>query len=163
MKKRNGTRKIWETHDRGEGVSENLITQVFKRALNILDIDGNVWPVLMDRYLNDPTNNIPSDPKIRSSERGNLNKALSYSRMTWGSFMKGMKFISYLCTHIELQFIIRPRRGPEIRERYVLWSTEELPPVPRSSHAPPREKKKITPGEFQYQDWEDEGDEAEEP
>lgn len=163
MANRKGGRKVWETYDRGEGQAENLITQVFRRLLRLLAIDGNVWPVLMDRYLNDKTNNIPSDPKIRSSERGNLNKALTVTRMTWGSFMKGMKFISYLCRHIEIVFIVKPLRGPEIRESYVLWSTEGDVKRPVSSAAPRTRESNTPTGEFQYPDWEDEADEEEEP
>ena len=82
----------------------------------------------MARYLNDPYNKIPPNPKDRSSARGNLNKELNRNTMTWKVFRKAILFLA----PVRATFIIRFEWHTEVPKHYevsehsiVLLSTAE--------------------------------------
>lgn len=77
-------------------VSETLRV-IFQEALQRLGIDNRKnfrWTALMDDYVQDPRNGVPSDRRSMSSARGNLLKALmTKSSMSWRVFCQGMRFL----------------------------------------------------------------------
>lgn len=68
-------------------------SRLFRIILSREEIGGTVWEILMDRLLNDPRNPMPRNSKDRSSQKGNLNKALKAENMTWKTFEKGLRFL----------------------------------------------------------------------
>lgn len=77
-----------------------LIRQIIDRK-RIFNLQS--WQVLMDRYLNDPSNNIPNNKIDQSTARGNLTKELCKRRMTWKSFLKGLKFFGFIKFELTLK------------------------------------------------------------
>jgi hypothetical protein len=57
---------------------------------------------LMHRYLLDARNCIPRNRKEQSSARGNLQKELLKSDMSWKVFMKGLRFLEVLSIDISI-------------------------------------------------------------
>lgn len=60
--------------------------------------DRNISPyrfgLMMERFLNDPKNRYPNNPKERMNNRGNLNKELSNPAMSWKVFCrKALRFL----------------------------------------------------------------------
>jgi len=64
------------------------------------------WEKRMQIYLSDRTNMIPPNGRDRSSARGNLNKALYATRMTFKTFYKGLKFLGAISVtfHAEVRW-----------------------------------------------------------
>lgn len=72
----------------------DVLSKLFRLVLANQHIEGPNWESLMERLLNDPKNPMPRNSKDRSSQKGNLNKALKAERMTWKTFEKGLRFLT---------------------------------------------------------------------
>ncbi len=84
---------LLERQDKGIYDAQDLLAYLFRMILFDLDIRSNRWEVLIDRMLADPRNPAPKNSRDRSSQKGNLNKAFRGNRMTFKTFIKGLKFL----------------------------------------------------------------------
>ncbi|MBN22751.1 MAG: hypothetical protein CL678_15810 [Bdellovibrionaceae bacterium] len=78
------------------------LAKLFRVILRDINIGVKQWGQLMELYLDNPRHRIPKNGKDRSSARGNLNKELRRSYMTWKVFMKGLSFLNIKHVRIEL-------------------------------------------------------------
>lgn len=81
--------------------ARGALTALFRKILLDLNIQQKRWERLMEKYLNEPSRNIPKSGRKRSSERGNLNKQLARDPMTSKNFIKGLKFLC--CKHAQFE------------------------------------------------------------
>ena len=96
------------------GEAKGVLSKLFRTILVEREITPGVWSSLMARYLNDPYNRIPPNPKDRSSARGNLNKELHRPTMTWKVFRKAILFLA----PVKATFIIRFEWPTNIPKHY---------------------------------------------
>jgi hypothetical protein len=98
---------IFDQKDYKDGEAVGILSRLFRKILSELNITPMVWNKLMQVYLNDNRNRIPRSSRGRSSTRGNLNKELKKSNMTWSNFEKGMRFLNPLRSTftVELQWL----------------------------------------------------------
>lgn len=90
--------KLWTTH------TDDELAAFYRRILKGEQVDKYVWGSLMLRYVDNPRNGVPNTQDARSSVRGNLNRELRSSVMTWMSFDKGLKFLNPLYYVAEIEF-----------------------------------------------------------
>lgn len=79
--------------DKWENKSQNILTKIFRRCMVISNVDVAKWNNKMLKFLNNPRNRVPKDPRTRSSVRGNLSKAILKNKMTWMSLEKGIRLL----------------------------------------------------------------------
>ena len=70
-----------------------ILTRLFRKLLNDLNITVLSWERLMDAYVTDPRAGVPKKPGYESSEKTNLRKRLNANSMTWKSLLKGLDFL----------------------------------------------------------------------
>lgn len=87
------TSELLKKTDKGISTSVGILSKVFRTILKDLNIGPEQWIRLMSHYLENPINRVPNNSRGRSSTRGNLNKELTKTNMTWGNFEKGIRFI----------------------------------------------------------------------
>lgn len=75
----------------GIGVVLSKLLQNMIHDLGFGSVDR--WNFLMMKYINDPANEVKPDRRSQSSARGNLQKELSRSTMSWRVFVKGLRFL----------------------------------------------------------------------
>ena len=71
----------------------NDLNVMFKALITKMVILPSLWSMLIERYLNDPKNNISDNPADRSTVRGNLDKMLKFNSFTWNGFYKALNFL----------------------------------------------------------------------
>lgn len=86
------------------------------------------WQDLMFYYIHDYRNAIPRNRKDQASHRGNLQKELFKPDMTWGVFLKGMRFLG--AEEFDIRIVPRMENG----QRPILEATVNLG---RRMHIPP--------------------------
>jgi len=98
---------ILNYNDQRDGEPVGILSRLFRKILAELNITPMVWNKLMNVYLNDSRNRIPRSSRGRSSTRGNLNKELKKSNMTWNNFEKGLRFLNPLRSTftVEIQWL----------------------------------------------------------
>lgn len=97
--------EILTSDKKGIESARDELTWLFRNILQDLQIGPMPWEKLMEKYLNDPANNVPINGRDRSSIRGNLNKALlKSSTMTWKFFKIGLRFLGAI--HFTINFEI---------------------------------------------------------
>ena len=103
------------------------------------------WNDLMYNYIFDYRHAIPRNRKDQASHRGNLQKELLKPDMTWGVFLKGMKFLG--AEEFEITIIPRMENGqrPVLSTIVNLGQRIHIPPDPE---APPQTTT-LTPSEEQ--------------
>lgn len=74
--------------------ASGVLSRLFRQILQELNVTPVKWNTLMNAYLSDPRNRVPRDNRGRSSTRGNLNKELCKSNMTWGNLEKAIRFLN---------------------------------------------------------------------
>lgn len=70
-----------------------LLSKLFRIMLKDNNVTGYRFSQYMDRFLNRPSNHTTEDSKTRLNNRGNLNKEMSNSAMSWKVFCKCMRFL----------------------------------------------------------------------
>ena len=97
-------KKILTEPDKGLSRSKDVLTRFYRTILDDGNVSPAIWHNLMGRYLRDPKNGIRQDTKTMSSESGNLCKALLQAdTMTWRTFTKAIRMLSYLLTFARLE------------------------------------------------------------
>jgi hypothetical protein len=78
-----------------EGIKEakNELAHLFRMICWELGIGPNEWEYKLRKYLELTEASIPRNAKDRSYARGNLNAQLMDKKMTWTTFMRGLKFL----------------------------------------------------------------------
>lgn len=79
------------------------LSKLWRIILKDLNIGGYRFSMLMERFLNDPNNHVPNNPKERFNNRGNLNKEMSNPTMSWKVFCKCMRFLQFTEFRITLE------------------------------------------------------------
>lgn len=96
--KRHLDEAILERDDLGVSKANGILSLMFRRTLCDININASTWNRLMLAYLADKRNRIPNNSRARSSTRGNLNKELSKTNMTWNNFQKAIRFLNPVAT-----------------------------------------------------------------
>lgn len=81
--------------------ARSVLSRMFRQMLMDLDVSLFSYDRLMQKYLDDPNNDIPKSGKDRSTARGNLSKQLYSDPMTFKTFLKGIKFLG--ATHVKFE------------------------------------------------------------
>ncbi len=95
-------RNILTEKDKGVPEARGVLAFLFRKILFDMNISPGRWSQMMNDYLDDPWNQVPRNSKDRSSIRGNLNKELFRTRMTWKVFEKGLRFLGPLSIRFEI-------------------------------------------------------------
>lgn len=96
------SRKSGATDKPEFGGSDAILAGMFRNIIHDTGISLMKWNELMNTYIKDPRNSIPTNNKEQSSERGNLQKELFKSKMTWKVFCKGMRLLNFTKFKISL-------------------------------------------------------------
>ena len=92
--------KITERKENGDRPhvkrSGYLLHKLFTQMLDKMNVTNNKnrWDQLMHAYITDPRNSIQNNKRDQSMARGNLQKELSKTKMSWNVFCKAMKFLN---------------------------------------------------------------------
>jgi hypothetical protein len=81
-----------------------VLAALLRKIFTQNGIDHDRFAIYMEDYLNDPRNKIPQNIKARTSERGNLRKELLNTRITWKSFIKGLRFLKIDRAEISVKY-----------------------------------------------------------
>lgn len=100
----NYRKDMMELDDLAISKAKGVLSRLFRIILYQNNVRSTQWEMLMDRLLSDPRNPIPKNAKDRSSQKGNLNKALRGDKMTWKTFERGLRFLGIR----SIRFIIEP-------------------------------------------------------
>lgn len=84
--------------------ARNPLARMWRQILLDLNVTPMAFDKMINRYLDDPRNHIPKDPKKRSTERGNMMKELSKPSITWKTLEKGLRLFPFTELTIELHF-----------------------------------------------------------
>lgn len=106
---------ILMTTDKGESRANDHLARTFRAILADLRIDPFYWRTLMKQFVEDPANGVAATSKDRSTAAGNLNKALLSNTMTWKSFIRALRLLSYAVPYI--RFEVHYQRGNTVRKR----------------------------------------------
>lgn len=87
---------LLDLEDRGLSKAQNVLSYLFRKILFQTQLSGTRWEFLIGRWMADPRNPAPKNSKDRSSQKGNLNKALKSDRMTWKNCEKGLRFLGVI-------------------------------------------------------------------
>ena len=109
------------------GDSRSVLAAMLRKIFIKNGIDWDRFSIYMEDYLNDPRNQIPNTVKARTSERGNLRKELLNSRITWKSFIKGLRFLKIDLAEISLKY--QDRYGDEESVTMLLNLDEDMDQV----------------------------------
>lgn len=100
--KRQGTKQVRDprylangAYDEQLGSVRQVLSNLFRRMLHSLD-RADSWDRLMQEYVEDPNNGIPSDRASQSSARWNLQKTILDDFMSWRSFCRSLSFLQLL-------------------------------------------------------------------
>jgi hypothetical protein len=108
--------------------SVGLLSKLWRVILKDTRVSGYRFSMLMDRFLNDPKNHVPDNPKERFNNRGNLNKEFSNPTMSWKVFCKCMRFMQFLEFRITLE--ARHHDGTITTHRVMVNLNDGLKDVP---------------------------------
>lgn len=112
--------RLLRLSDKGVSETDNVPAMFFRTLMWDLDIDAVKWDNILKRYLRDPRSGVENNPTARSTERSNLNRALSKPSITWNQFRR-------------IPFILNAKKA--YYEVIPTWNSEWVYPV-----NPPPEK-----------------------
>lgn len=73
---------------------ENELYMIWSLLMRDLGVTPQIWNRLVERYLDSPASKVSDNPPDRSTERGNLRKALfDKNELTWPTFCKGLGIV----------------------------------------------------------------------
>lgn len=73
--------------------AEDLLSRLWRIILRDIGNNPIKWNNWMERHLEDPRNKIANTSVARATVRGNINKELKDTQMTWKVFEKGISFL----------------------------------------------------------------------
>lgn len=74
----------------------NELHAIFQQLVTDMQMTPSLWSMLMERYLNDPRNEVSTNPAERSTVRGNRDKLLKGNRLTWSAFRTALSFLGVM-------------------------------------------------------------------
>jgi hypothetical protein len=86
-------REILRMADKGVSLATNNVARLWRLVLKTMQVNPDVWLSMTNSYLRNPANGVPQNPRDMSTEKGNLDKALLDSSMTWASLEKGLRML----------------------------------------------------------------------
>lgn len=95
-------KEIFDSHDKKALESEGLLTRLLRQMFIDIDLTLGEYNSKMVEYLNDPRNRIPQTAHARSSERGNMLKDISNTRMSWRAFTKQIRLLAPISVRFEI-------------------------------------------------------------
>lgn len=121
------------------------LSKLFRVILFELKVSPYRFSMLMDRFLNDPKNQVPDNPKERFNNRGNLNKEFSNPAMSWKVFIKCMKFLQF--TELRLTLEARHNDGTITSHRAMIdlrdGSLKDIPLFEEEMAQDPNQKLRV--------------------
>lgn len=81
--------------------TNSVLSSLFRQLLTLEDVGPDKWQRLMNLWTNNAKSSIPAGSK-RSRARGNIEKELSYTNMSWDVFLKAMRFMAYSKIRIDI-------------------------------------------------------------
>jgi len=119
-------KRILSEPDKGLSQSKDVLTRFFRGILDDGNVGPGLWSNLMGKYLRDPMNGIRQDTKTISSESGNLCKALlNADTMTWRTFTKGIRLLSYLTVYVRLELHYKLFGKPAVVSKITLVNKQK--------------------------------------
>ncbi len=110
---------------------KGVLTRVFKLFLKAYHKDKTaVWNMLMDRYVNDPANNIPNDRSKQTSAKGNAKREYLAPQLSWTKFCEAMRFADF--QNLEMIFIATDRSGEKMKLTEVIDFGAPIDPDPQN-------------------------------
>lgn len=101
---------LLQTDDKGVSEATGILSRLFRQILLDVGITPMRWQKLMRRYLTDPHNGVPNRGRDRSTHRGNLNRELRKSNMTWNNFKRGLMFLAPVKIRFEVHLTWENRK-----------------------------------------------------
>lgn len=128
---KDNTTTVVSKEDLQSAVSNNTIkgvlTRVFKLFLKAYGKDKTaVWNQLMDRYVNDPSNNIPNDRSKQTSAKGNAKREYLAPQLSWTKFCEAMRFANF--QKLEIVFIATDNDGQMMKLNEVINFDDPIEP-----------------------------------
>ena len=135
-------------HD-DKGITESKgLGYIWRKLLMVLAIKPEAWRIHLNHYINDPVNRIPNDPKSKATERGNIEKALFDTDITWTQFQKGIRILRYSLKSVTLVLRVETQRGAVIEIPTDLLTTKAVDTDEDSGVTPRRRNpRKLPPRE----------------
>jgi hypothetical protein len=99
-----------------------ILARLYRRLLVKTNVTLTSLDAMVNRWLDDPANEIPKDSKTRSFVRGNLMKALSEDDMTFKTFIKGTMVLN----PDEVEIIVRYKYPTRTIEEMVSFSLNDV-------------------------------------
>lgn len=109
--------------------THSTLSALFLQAFYDTGAPGK-WNDLMYKYIYDFRNAIPRNRKDQASHRGNLQKELLKPDMTWGVFLKGMKFLGATGFDVVIKLRMEDGSTPELYTSVNLGQRVHIPPEP---------------------------------
>lgn len=85
--------RLYSRNDRGLSEAKGMLTRLHRKILIDLRLDAARVTADLERWLSDPSSNIPQTPKHRTQARGNYIKKMIEPSMSWRSFMDMMQML----------------------------------------------------------------------
>lgn len=127
-------RDILSSDDKEIGSATGLGV-IWRKLLLLLNIRPDTWIAHLNHYLRDPSNHIKDDPKSRATARGNLEKAVFATDMTWDQLLRGVKVLSYSLRRAKIVVYVETERGEHLSiEHDLIKPKEERAPRKRKSN-----------------------------
>ena len=126
--------RILDSKNKAVDEASGTLSKLFRRIMADQTFNKNVWNRNMLRYLKDPRNRIPQNPRDMSSARGNLSKELLRPTMTWGVFEKALRFLNPLRVKMTLEF--EWRTGLKTEYSTIIHLSEAEQPADDESRIP---------------------------
>lgn len=102
--------RMLQSPDKEVSKAKGILARLFRQILEDADINYYRWDMLMEQYLDNPRNRVPTNTKERSSARGNLNKELRRESMTWKVFDKALRFLGPTKVRFEVHLTWRSKK-----------------------------------------------------
>jgi hypothetical protein len=104
---------------------KGILTRVFKYFLVSFGKDiTSTWNQLMDKYVTDPTNNIPNDRSKQTSAKGNAKREYLAPQLSFAKFCEAMRFAQF--KRLDIIFIAEDEKGEVMSQRETL-NFESIP------------------------------------
>lgn len=89
----------------------NELTQIFRQLLIDVGIDPMLWNIMVERWMDDPRNNVSTNPADRSWLKGNIRKQLFMrNEYTWSGVCRGLHILGVQGFDLDIVLQHSPRK-----------------------------------------------------
>lgn len=85
---------LLDSPDKGASEARDVLARLWRNILDDIHLSLTAWDSKMSKFLDDPASRLSAGGKSRRRDRGNIVKALTNERMTWGSFLMAIHFLN---------------------------------------------------------------------